>query len=208
MSDAKTERGFGIYGRIQSREGSVRVQESSAAFTGAHVWLFHDDAPCREHCGEHFRPHPHLNVAQAKELIAALQAFVNDAEGGRLIEPATVGEPAKDTAPPTEQTKPGVASPDMDRIAEYLITHGPDVRCFAKGAIDRAFVALEVLLSDVRIEERQACEAEVQYEIDASERRQAIATGEEWVRCHAQAQALGWALKHIKARHPSPSKSS
>ena len=35
----------------------------------------------------------HLNVAQAKELIAALQAFVDAAEGGRLTEPAQRNPP-------------------------------------------------------------------------------------------------------------------
>lgn len=98
MSFEKTGRGFTIFGRIQSRDGSVRVQESSAAFTGAHVWLFHDDAPCSLLGGEHFRPSPHLNVAQAKELIAALQAFVDAAEGGRLTEPATAEPAASDSA--------------------------------------------------------------------------------------------------------------
>lgn len=86
-----TERGFAIYGRVAERAGgTIRVQESSMAFEGAHVWLFIDGLECCEHLGKHQRPAPQLSVAQAKELIAALQAFVEDANAGALMEPAEV----------------------------------------------------------------------------------------------------------------------
>lgn len=82
-----TERGFRIYARIECRDGvTLRVQESSLAFEGAHLWLF-VDGECVDHHGSHTRPVPHLNVAQAKELITAISQWVHDAEAGVLVEP-------------------------------------------------------------------------------------------------------------------------
>lgn len=84
-----TSRGFRIYGRIDEHDGgTVRVQESSLAAEGAHVWLFIDGRQCTEHLGKHHKPDPQLSVPQAKALIAALQTFVADAEGDELTEPA------------------------------------------------------------------------------------------------------------------------
>ena len=58
-----TDRGFAIYGEVtDSRRCTIRVQESSAVGR-PHAYLFTDGAP-------------HLSVAQAEELIAALRAFV------------------------------------------------------------------------------------------------------------------------------------
>lgn len=91
MSDEKerTERGFRVYARVpDSRGGTVRVQESSEAGTGAHVWLFYDDVECWEHLGKHHRPELHLTVAQARRLCVALATFVAEAEMGELTEPA------------------------------------------------------------------------------------------------------------------------
>lgn len=86
-----TPRGFQIFGRVPCASGgTVRVQESSMAFEGAHVWLFLDGEECKEHLGKHSRPAPHLDVAQAKQLIAALSDFVVAAEQGALMEPAEV----------------------------------------------------------------------------------------------------------------------
>jgi hypothetical protein len=86
----RTERGFRVYGRIPSHGAAiVRVQESSLAMEGAHVWLFIDGEACTDHhVHGHSRPAPQLNVAQAKELISALSRFVKDAERGKLMEPA------------------------------------------------------------------------------------------------------------------------
>lgn len=85
-----TNRGFRVFGRITDDRGTgVRVQESSAAGRGAHVWLF-TEGDCVDHLGKHQRPDAHLNYHQAKALIEALQAFVHEAEAGQLAEPATV----------------------------------------------------------------------------------------------------------------------
>ena len=84
----RTERGFRVYARIECRDGvTLRVQESSLAFEGAHLWLF-PDGECTDHLGRHSRPAPHMNVSQVKELIAALSKFVRQAEGGKLMEPS------------------------------------------------------------------------------------------------------------------------
>ena len=90
MSERETTpRGFRIYGRVPAfGAGTVRVQESSLAFEGAHVWLFYDGVECSEHLGRHHKPDPQLSVAQAKSLIKALQTFVDEAEGDELTEPA------------------------------------------------------------------------------------------------------------------------
>lgn len=77
----KTSRGFGVYGEIPSRPGTLRVQESSLAFQGAHVWLFLDGAPPDAA--------PQLSVEGAKLLVAALSNFIRDAEGELLTEPAS-----------------------------------------------------------------------------------------------------------------------
>ena len=82
MSDERTERGFRIFATINTTRGAVRVQESSAAFEGAHCWVF----PSKEN------NQIHVNVAQAKELIAGLQAFVDEAEADKLTEPVQRNE--------------------------------------------------------------------------------------------------------------------
>lgn len=92
----KTARGFGVYGKskIKSRGGgTLRVQESSLAGEGAHVWLFLDGEKCVDHLGEHLAPSPQLNVTNVKRLIKALQTFVDAAEAGGLMEPARVEAP-------------------------------------------------------------------------------------------------------------------
>lgn len=68
----RTQRGFAVYGLIKDSRGVVlRVQQSSA-MGGPYVWLFVDDVKqvYRE------EPAPHLNRAQAKRVIKALQRFV------------------------------------------------------------------------------------------------------------------------------------
>jgi len=90
VSEKKTERGFRVFGEIPFRNRFagrrspvvLRVQESSLAFEGAHCWLFFDNGPDMELPGEM------LDVAGAKSVIEALQAFISAAEGGELIEPA------------------------------------------------------------------------------------------------------------------------
>ncbi len=70
-------RGFPIYGRVSCNEGTIRVKRSSGI--EAAVWLF-SDSPRRVTIGdEKFVPEPSLNVEQARAMIAALQAFVDDA---------------------------------------------------------------------------------------------------------------------------------
>jgi hypothetical protein len=96
MSDEnkRTSRGFLIFGHnIPCRHGTIRVQESSLAFEGAHAWLFYSeegkgpasDYPCAE-----------INVESAKKLIIALHEFVTAAEKGQLTEPAVYIELLKD----------------------------------------------------------------------------------------------------------------
>ena len=103
MPTETTNRGLGIYGRISTRSAAtIRVQESSLAGEGAHVWLFLDGDVCKDftpHTGgwrdhvpmpgdTHSKPDAQLSVAQAKNLIAALQAFIAEAEADELTEPA------------------------------------------------------------------------------------------------------------------------
>jgi hypothetical protein len=91
MEKQRTARGFRIYDNtIQARNGTLRVQESSLAFEGAHVWLFYDDNDKR-HKGKDY-PAPQINVAAAKKLVSALQSFIEGAEAGELIEPAEYKE--------------------------------------------------------------------------------------------------------------------
>lgn len=65
-----TPRGFKVYGEFFDARGRLlRVQESSAdPLIHAHVFTDNDKPP-------------YINVEQAKQLIAALQAFVADKEG-------------------------------------------------------------------------------------------------------------------------------
>lgn len=72
----RNTRGFREYGTAKHSYGTYRVTESSAAGKGAHVWVFVDSTGM------------HLNVEQAKELVALLQTFVSEAENGELVEPA------------------------------------------------------------------------------------------------------------------------
>lgn len=89
MSRRLTSRGFVVFDEgIPARAGTVRVQESSLAGEGAHAWLFLDGAPQPPEPSA-----PQLSVESAERLIAALQAFVDDAKAGRLTEPAKVGAP-------------------------------------------------------------------------------------------------------------------
>lgn len=91
MSEAieKTNRGFGVYGEGEHRNGTWKIQESSIAFEGAHVWIFH--TPFSEP-GRCVRDSLQLSVPQAKEVIEALSKFVRDAEAGVLIEPAEASD--------------------------------------------------------------------------------------------------------------------
>ena len=80
-----TQRGFGIYGRFEDCDrNEVRVQESS--FMGEpSCWVLAKDRQGRTfETGVVGVQHgvvvvsPRLNVSQARELIAALQLFVNE----------------------------------------------------------------------------------------------------------------------------------
>lgn len=94
MEKEFTQRGFRVFGHIPYRNGgAIRVQESSLAGCGAHVWLFIDGEKCKDHMSEHLMPSPQMSVKQVKELIAALQCFVDEAEASELTEPAEYVEP-------------------------------------------------------------------------------------------------------------------
>jgi len=83
-----TQRGFRVFGRVEDSKKNVwRFQESSAAFEGAHCWIFWDNGR-----DEDTTQRPHLSVRQAKEAILLLQQFVREAEGGLLTE-GVDGEP-------------------------------------------------------------------------------------------------------------------
>ena len=93
----KSERGFLRYNPVKSCHQapvSIRVVQSSQAFNGAHVWIFMD-GECTEHLGKHSNPAAHLSVANAKQLIAQLQDFVEAADANKLIEPARHRRAAK-----------------------------------------------------------------------------------------------------------------
>lgn len=73
LTPSTTHRGFKVYHTLTDTYGSeVRVQESSIVGRPC-CWVFASS----EHINE---PSPHLNVAQARELIQALEAFIADAE--------------------------------------------------------------------------------------------------------------------------------
>lgn len=73
MAYEKTDRGFTIYGEMRDAWGSrIRVQESSIVGR-PHAYVLADNS-------EMPHPSPHLTVDQAKELIALLQRFIEDAE--------------------------------------------------------------------------------------------------------------------------------
>ncbi len=63
-----TNRGFSIYDEVTDTKGNtVRIQESSSAEQPC-VWMFNDIGDA------------HINVEQAKQVINALQEFVDDYE--------------------------------------------------------------------------------------------------------------------------------
>jgi len=75
----RTSRGFSVYGRVACSEGFIRVQRSSRVEPG--TWLFCDFQRQISVDGERFVPEPLLSVDQARAMIAALQKFVEEAEG-------------------------------------------------------------------------------------------------------------------------------
>lgn len=90
MTKELTRRGFRIYGTVTDSHGDRwRVQESSEAFQGAHVWIFWDSGT-----DPRDTVRPHLTVGQAKELCSLLGTFIAEAEAGELTEPAEPGGPS------------------------------------------------------------------------------------------------------------------
>lgn len=74
--EERTLRGFQIYGRIpttRQHPATIRVEQSSLAGRGAHVWLV-IEGECRDHpvFGTHLHPCPHLNVENTLRPVAAL----------------------------------------------------------------------------------------------------------------------------------------
>ena len=73
MTRQYTQRGFGIYGELTDLYGStIRIQESSLATDNA-VWIFATNP-------DNADPSPHLSVEQAREVVKALEEFINDYE--------------------------------------------------------------------------------------------------------------------------------
>lgn len=103
MAKTYSSRGFGIYAEeIKTHDGeTLRVSESSLAFEGAHVRIYvkgHKHQMISDGCGSKVEAPicAHMNVAQAKELVAALQMFVDEAEADALIEPVEPTEEEED----------------------------------------------------------------------------------------------------------------
>lgn len=85
-----TNRGFRIYAEdLPCRHGKLKVQESSIAFEGAHIWLFYEER------GKALAdtPSAQINVATAKKLMEALSTFIVEAEADELTEPVEYTEP-------------------------------------------------------------------------------------------------------------------
>ena len=80
MPKEYTDRGFAVFENfVDLYDNKVRVQASSLANIDA-VWIFCDPgekwiANCKR-IGEDTPPHSHLNVEQAKKVIAALQELM------------------------------------------------------------------------------------------------------------------------------------
>lgn len=64
--------------------GPTYVIESSLAFEGAHCWIIQDCTRLEVNKGP--QQQVHLNVEGARKVIAALQAFVYEAEDNELLE--------------------------------------------------------------------------------------------------------------------------
>lgn len=75
-----TGRGFRVFDCVPCRRGLLRVQESSLADNGPHVWLF------LEGPGLAADESPQLDVAGALRLSAALLGFALAALAGELTE--------------------------------------------------------------------------------------------------------------------------
>ena len=75
----RTPRGFGVYGDpiVTGYGEQVRVYESSAA-ESPHMWLDVTDSEGRSAA--------HLNEEQARELIGALQAWIDDVAAQRAVD--------------------------------------------------------------------------------------------------------------------------
>jgi hypothetical protein len=86
----RTERGFGKFGEWPAMwHGQIRVQESSAAFKGACVWIF-----CERSYGnapEKKPPHLHLQYQDAVQLRDALNRFLAATKDGETVEPKESG---------------------------------------------------------------------------------------------------------------------
>jgi len=90
----RTERGFSKHGTFKTTwHGEVRVQESSAAFKGACVWVFCEEAYSNE--PKKNPPHLHLSYVDAVNLRDALIDFIKDAEDGKTLEPALKKRPKR-----------------------------------------------------------------------------------------------------------------
>jgi hypothetical protein len=78
-----TDRGFEVFGRVANRYGETEIVESSAAsceqgdgsVTGPWVWIFAKGGSAGGNDG-----HTHLDVAEARVVRDALQAFITRAE--------------------------------------------------------------------------------------------------------------------------------
>lgn len=85
MTEERTLRGFLKVGEFKAQwHGLVRVQESSAAFQGACVWVFAERA--YSNTPEVDPPHLHLSYRDAVNLRRALAVFTRAARSGATTE--------------------------------------------------------------------------------------------------------------------------
>lgn len=86
----KTERGFGKFGEWPAMwHGQIRVQESSAAFKGACVWIFCEKSYINE--PKKNPPHLYLQYKDALALRDALNRFIGAVKDGETVEPMDAG---------------------------------------------------------------------------------------------------------------------
>jgi len=83
---SRTPRGFGVFGDWPAMwHGHVRVQESSAAFKGACVWIFCERA--YSNTPKKNPPHLHLQYQDAVQLRDALNRFLAAVKDQETVEP-------------------------------------------------------------------------------------------------------------------------
>jgi hypothetical protein len=87
MVEKRDKRGFGIYLDIPADQGHVKVKGSSLAFEGAHVRIYQHHPEWPNEGESQYWECIHVNVAEAEQIVAALNQWISDVKEGLLIEP-------------------------------------------------------------------------------------------------------------------------